>query len=77
MSWKSAKLPTVFIPHGGGPWPFMSPPPGQPDIWAKLGVYLRSIPGLFRQRATRPRICVALRWRSAEAPGIKVAHGRC
>ncbi len=41
---KDAKLPTLFIPHGGGPWPFMPPPPGQIDIWGKLGAYLRSIP---------------------------------
>jgi hypothetical protein len=40
---KDAKLPALFIPHVGGPWPFMSPPPGQPEIWAKLGIYLRSI----------------------------------
>jgi aromatic ring-opening dioxygenase catalytic subunit (LigB family) len=41
---KDAKLPTLFIPHGGGPWPFMPPPPGEIDIWEKLGAYLRSIP---------------------------------
>ncbi len=41
---KDAKLPTLFIPHGGGPWPFMPPPSGQTDIWEALGAYLRSIP---------------------------------
>jgi aromatic ring-opening dioxygenase catalytic subunit (LigB family) len=41
---KDTKLPTLFIPHGGGPWPFTPPSPGQTDIWEKLGAYLRSIP---------------------------------
>jgi hypothetical protein len=44
---KDAKRPALFIPHGGGPWPFMSPPPRQPEIWAKLGIYLRSIPAML------------------------------
>ena len=37
------KLPTLFIPHGGGPCFFMEPPPGQPHLWDGLASYLRGI----------------------------------
>ena len=38
----SARMPVVFVPHGGGPWPFveMGFPP---DDVEKLAGYLRSV----------------------------------
>ncbi|PPC77123.1 dioxygenase [Pokkaliibacter plantistimulans] len=36
-------MPTIFIPHGGGPCFFMEPPFGPKDMWDKMGNYLRSI----------------------------------
>lgn len=39
------RLPTLYIPHGGGPCFFMEPMPGFPsDLWDKLAAFLRGIP---------------------------------
>jgi aromatic ring-opening dioxygenase catalytic subunit (LigB family) len=41
----SNRLPTLFIPHGGGPCFFMEPMPGMPpDTWDRMAAYLRGIP---------------------------------
>ena len=37
------RLPTLFIPHGGGPCFFMDPPAGAPHLWDKLADYLRGL----------------------------------
>jgi aromatic ring-opening dioxygenase catalytic subunit (LigB family) len=37
-----SKLPTLFIPHGGGPCFFMDWDP--PDTWTRMADYLRSVP---------------------------------
>jgi aromatic ring-opening dioxygenase catalytic subunit (LigB family) len=37
------KLPTLFIPHGGGPCFFMDPPAAYPHMWDGLATYLRGI----------------------------------
>lgn len=50
------RLPTLFIPHGGGPWPFMTPP-GQPSPWDSLAVYLR---GLDRSLGRRPKAVLVI-----------------
>jgi len=39
----AAKLPTLYIPHGGGPCFFMDPPPADPHMWDGLASYLRRI----------------------------------
>jgi aromatic ring-opening dioxygenase catalytic subunit (LigB family) len=39
------RLPTLFIPHGGGPCFFMDPPPAYPHMWEGLAAYLRGIDG--------------------------------
>lgn len=47
----AGRLPTLFIPHGGGPCFFMEPMPGMPaDTWDKMAAYLRSIPQAVGQR---------------------------
>ena len=38
-----SRLPTLFIPHGGGPCFFMDWDP--PDTWKRMAEYLRSMPG--------------------------------
>jgi len=52
-----ARLPTLFIPHGGGPCFFMAPPPGRPDPWQKMGDYLR---GLGAELGQRPRAVLVI-----------------
>lgn len=45
------RLPTLFIPHGGGPCFFMEPMPGMPaDTWDQMAAYLRAIPQAVGQR---------------------------
>ena len=44
MSPKPGRLPSLYIPHGGGPCFFMDTPPGLPrDLWDRMGAYLRGI----------------------------------
>jgi aromatic ring-opening dioxygenase catalytic subunit (LigB family) len=46
----STRLPTLFIPHGGGPCFFMEPMPGMPpDTWDRMATYLRGIPQALGQ----------------------------
>ena len=37
------RMPVVFVPHGGGPWPFIDTPFGKPEELDQLAEYLRSI----------------------------------
>lgn len=47
----SSRMPTLFIPHGGGPCFFMDPMPGfPPTLWDNLAAYLRGIPATIGQR---------------------------
>jgi len=39
----TARLPTLFVPHGGGPCFFMEPPPSDPHAWDAMASYLRGI----------------------------------
>ena len=47
------RLPTVYIPHGGGPCFFMDWNP--PHAWDKTAAYLRGDRGVFTRRAVRLR----------------------
>lgn len=38
----SARIPTLFIPHGGGPCFFMEWP-GQPHMWDRMAAFLRDL----------------------------------
>jgi aromatic ring-opening dioxygenase catalytic subunit (LigB family) len=37
------KLPTLYIPHGGGPCFFIDPPAHDPHMWEGMAAYLRGI----------------------------------
>lgn len=68
-----ARLPTLFIPHGGGPWPFMDFPIGPPDQWDRLDAYLR---GLDKAIGVRPTAVLVIsgHWETAR-PCVNVgAH---
>ncbi len=48
---KNSRLPTLYIPHGGGPCFFMPPTPMFPaGTWDKLAAYLRGIDAALGQR---------------------------
>lgn len=42
----SARLPVAYIPHGGGPWPFVELPFGDKKELDQLAAYLRSLANL-------------------------------
>ena len=46
----SQRLPTLFIPHGGGPCFFMEPPAQAPHLWDKMASYLRNLATDIGQR---------------------------
>lgn len=64
----SARMPVVFIPHGGGPWPFVELPFFTREEADALAGYLRSLPA---QLPARPRalLVVSAHW---EAPSPTV-----
>jgi aromatic ring-opening dioxygenase catalytic subunit (LigB family) len=66
------RLPTLFIPHGGGPWPFMPVAFGPPDTWDRLADYLR---GLDRALGKRPKAVLVIsgHWET-ERPTVNVGR---
>jgi aromatic ring-opening dioxygenase catalytic subunit (LigB family) len=57
----SRRLPTVYLPHGGGPCFFMDPPPQAPHAWDGMAAYLR---GLAAAIGTKPSaiLVVSAHW---------------
>jgi aromatic ring-opening dioxygenase catalytic subunit (LigB family) len=51
------RMPAVFIPHGGGPWPFVDLAFGSQREVDELTAYLRGLPALT---ATRPRALLVI-----------------
>jgi aromatic ring-opening dioxygenase catalytic subunit (LigB family) len=64
MSSNKARLPVVFLPHGGGPWPFVDVGLGDPDELSRLATYLRSVPSLTNGAAHRVLV-VSAHWEEA------------
>ncbi|GGF02283.1 dioxygenase [Aliidongia dinghuensis] len=60
-----ARLPTLFIPHGGGPCFFMEPPRGMPDPWKSLGDHLRGIGATIGQQP-RAVLVVSGHWEESQ-----------
>jgi aromatic ring-opening dioxygenase catalytic subunit (LigB family) len=50
----TAALPTYFVPHGGGPWPFM------PEMAAAHGTLPAFLGGLLADAGARPRAIVVV-----------------
>lgn len=71
-SMTSLRLPTAFIPHGGGPWPVLPLPALDPGEARGLSQYMRSIAQL---PARRPAylLVVSAHW---EAPQFTVHAGQ-
>ncbi|MEI9927341.1 MAG: class III extradiol ring-cleavage dioxygenase [Sphingomonas sp.] len=68
-------LPTLFIPHGGGPCFFMDPAGGAPDpMWQPMQAYLA---GLISSLAERPRaiLLVSGHWEEREVT-VHTGDGR-
>src|SRR5215471_17582048 len=68
----SERLPTLYIPHGGGPCFFMETPPGLPrNLWDGMAAYLR---GLDTAIGVRPKAVLVIsgHW-EAERPTVNTA----
>lgn len=66
------RLPTLYIPHGGGPCFFMDPPPEQPHLWDGLAAYLK---GIDAGIGVRPRAVLVIsgHW-EAQQPTVNIAE---
>lgn len=61
----SIRLPTLYIPHGGGPCFFMDPMPGMPpNLWDKMAAYLRGIRAALPARPDAV-VVISAHWESA------------
>lgn len=59
---KNSRLPTLYLPHGGGPCFFMPPTPLFPaGTWDKLAAYLRGIDAELGQRP-RAVLVISAHW---------------
>ncbi len=57
----SARLPTLFIPHGGGPCFFMDPPPNDPQAWDAMAAYLRGVAASLEEKP-RAILVISAHW---------------
>ena len=71
MTDASARQPTLFIPHGGGPCFFMDPPPAAPQLWTRMEQYLRGIPAALPARP-KALLVISGHW-EAPVPTVNVA----
>lgn len=72
MTSATPRMPTLFIPHGGGPCFFMEPMPGaSADTWDGMEAYLR---GIAEAVGARPKAVLVIsgHW-EAERPTFNVA----
>lgn len=59
------RMPGLYVPHGGGPWPFVELGFGDPSEYARLATYLRGIGA----EAPRAILVISAHW---EAPVFTV-----
>ena len=64
-------LPSLFIPHGGGPCFFMDEPFGPPGTWDEMADFLRSVAGEVGERP-RALVVISAHW-EADLPTVLTA----
>jgi aromatic ring-opening dioxygenase catalytic subunit (LigB family) len=62
------KLPTLYLPHGGGPCFFMEWTMGPRDMWDKMAAYLRSIEKTLPQ-TPKALLVISAHWET-QAPTV-------
>ena len=68
----TTRLPTVFLPHGGGPWPFMDDSVfGAPGMWDHMRTYMTAL-GLVPPAPPQAVLVVSAHW-EAEVPTLMAA----
>jgi aromatic ring-opening dioxygenase catalytic subunit (LigB family) len=67
------RMPAIYLPHGGGPWPFVETPFGDPAELAALATYLR---GLGTAPAERPEavLVISAHWEERVPTVMTSAH---
>ncbi|MES1178655.1 MAG: class III extradiol ring-cleavage dioxygenase [Myxococcales bacterium] len=60
----SGRLPVVFLPHGGGPWPFVDLRIGTKAEQAELAAYLRSVAAV-PQTPPKAVLVISAHWEEA------------
>ncbi|HSC88097.1 MAG TPA: class III extradiol ring-cleavage dioxygenase [Polyangiaceae bacterium] len=58
---KPGRLPTIYLPHGGGPWPFVELGFGPPGMWDGMRRYLENLVVSLPQQP-RAIISVSAHW---------------
>ncbi|PRQ09513.1 LigB family dioxygenase [Enhygromyxa salina] len=66
-------LPTIFFPHGGGPWPLMDRPLGGDEGLAELAGYLRGI-NVALPRPPRAVLIISAHWEAPVATVMTAAQ---
>jgi aromatic ring-opening dioxygenase catalytic subunit (LigB family) len=61
MAESRSRTPAVYIPHGGGPWPFVDVGFGEPDSLARLAAHLRGLRGV-PEAPPRAVLVVSAHW---------------
>ncbi|HEU4412815.1 MAG TPA: class III extradiol ring-cleavage dioxygenase [Polyangiaceae bacterium] len=68
----SGRMPVAFIPHGGGPWPFVEVGLGEKPERDQLAAYLRSLAGLPKA-PPKALLVVSAHW-EARVPTLMTAE---
>jgi aromatic ring-opening dioxygenase catalytic subunit (LigB family) len=58
---RTDRMPVVYLPHGGGPWPFVDVGFGERSEWARLETYLRGL-GSLGPRRPSALLVVSAHW---------------
>ena len=72
LSPPSQRMPVIFVPHGGGPWPFVDVGFGSKEELDSLAAYLRAVRELPRS-TTKALLAVSAHWEEA-VPTVMTAE---
>lgn len=67
----SPRMPVIYLPHGGGPWPFVEMGFGDPTEYARLATYLRGMSPTPRPRSV---LCISAHWEERVPTVMTSAH---
>lgn len=70
-----SRFPVIFIPHGGGPWPFMDFPKSAEGKgpWDDLGAFLKGLDGEIGRRP-KAVLVVSGHWEKEPVPTLSTAE---
>jgi aromatic ring-opening dioxygenase catalytic subunit (LigB family) len=67
------RMPTVYLPHGGGPWPFVEVPFGSKAELAALASYLRGLTAALPERP-KALLVISAHWEERVPTVMTNAH---